>query len=119
MFTFIAEFLRAHDLDGKHAFELDLLAEELFTNFVKYGTGEGAIALALGLEPGAVVMRFRDFDAAPFDVTRPRALPADGPLRERKAGGLGLHLVQRLADGLDYHHDGRVSTVTVRKRLQA
>jgi serine/threonine-protein kinase RsbW len=119
VFTFIADFLRRHGLDAGHSFDLDLLAEELFTNTVKYGTGNGAIALGLDLEPGAIVLQLRDFGAEPYDVTRPRPLPADGPLAERKPGGLGLHLVQRIADRLDYDHDGHVSTITVRKRLSA
>ena len=118
MFTFIADFLRRHGLDAGHSFDLDLLAEELFTNTVKYGTGKGAIALGLDLEPDTIVLRLRDFGAQPYDVTRPRPLPG-GPLAERKPGGLGLHLVQRIADRLDYDHDGRVSTITVRKRLSA
>jgi serine/threonine-protein kinase RsbW len=119
IFEFIATFLRANGVEERHAFDLDLIAEELFTNMVKYGGGRGDIALGLAREPDAVLLVLRDFDADPYDVTRPRALPEDGPVRARRAGGLGLHLVQRMADGLDYRHEGRVSTVTVRKRIES
>jgi len=117
IFGFVAEFLRAERLDAGHAFDLDLIAEELFTNMVKYGGGAEPIAMALSREGDTVVLVLRDFDARPYDVTRPRALPADLPLSERRAGGMGLHLVQRIADRLEYHHDGRTGTITVRKRL--
>lgn len=117
IFGFIAEFLGSERLDGAHAFDLDLIAEELFTNMVKYGGGAQPIAMSLSREGNTVVLVLRDFDARPYDVTRPRALPTGAPLSERRAGGMGLHLVQRIADGLEYHHDGRDGTVTVRKRL--
>lgn len=117
IFAFIAEFLRERRLDSAHAFDLDLIAEELFTNMVKYGGGEADVALALRHEGDTVTLVFRDFDGDPYDVTRPSRLPADVPLPEQRSGGRGLHLVQRLADGLDYHHDGRIGTITVRKRL--
>lgn len=119
IFGFIGEFLRAERLDGQHAFELDLIAEELFTNMVKYGGGAEPIAMSLSREGDTVILVLRDFDGTPYDVTRPRTLPADAPLSERRAGGMGLHLVQRMADGLDYRHDGRTGTITVRKRIPA
>ena len=116
IFGMIAEFLRAEGLDAAHAFDLDLMAEELFTNMVKYGNGAEPVAIGLARDGDAVVLVLRDVGAPPWDVTRPRALP-DAPLDERRAGGLGLHLVQRLADRLEYHHDGHTGTVTVRKRV--
>lgn len=112
----IAEFLQAEGLDAAHAFDLDLMAEELFTNMVKYGNGAEPVSIGLGRDGDAVVLVLRDFGASPWDVTRPRALP-EAPIERRRAGGLGLHLVQRLADGLDYRHDGRSGIVTVRKRV--
>lgn len=117
IFAFIAEFLREQELDGTSAFELDLIAEELFTNMVKYGGGGADVSLGLARDGDVVTLVLRDFDGRPYDVTRPSPLPANVPLAERRAGGMGLHLVQRLADGLDYSHDGRIGTITVRKRL--
>jgi anti-sigma regulatory factor (Ser/Thr protein kinase) len=64
-----------------------------------------------------VTLVLRDFDPRPYDVTRPRDVSVQAPLHERRAGGLGLHLVQRMADGLEYRHDGRSGTITVTKRL--
>lgn len=120
IFAFIAEFLREHRLDSGHAFDLDLIAEELFTNMVKYGGGEAEVELRLAREGDIVTLVFRDFDGRPYDVTAARALPPrpdTARLADESFGGRGLHLVQRLADGLEYHHDGQVGTTTVRKRL--
>jgi len=115
--AFIAEFLTSERLDAAHAFDLDLIAEELFTNMVKYGGGREAIAVGLAREGDTVTLVLRDFDGHPYDVTNPRGVAVDAPLEARRPGGLGLHLVQRMADDLDYCHDGRTGTITVRKRL--
>lgn len=113
----IAAFLGREGIDAAHAFDLDLIAEELFTNMVKYGTGVGPVGMSIAREGDHVVLVFRDEGGQPFDVTRPRPLPTDVPLAQRRAGGLGLGLVQRMADGFDYRHDGRTGTTTVRKRI--
>jgi anti-sigma regulatory factor (Ser/Thr protein kinase) len=119
IFATIADFLREHGLDGGCAFDLDLIAEELFTNMVKYGGTGGDVGFALAKEGDVVTMVFRDIGGPPYDVTLPRPLPgADTPLAERRPGGLGLHLVQRIADRLDYRHDGRTGTITVTKRIR-
>ena len=119
IFATIAAFLREHGLDRGIAFDLDLIAEELFTNMVKYGGTGGDVGFALAKDGDVVTMVFRDIGGPPYDVTLPRPLPgADTPLASRRPGGLGLHLVQRIADGLDYRHDGRTGTITVTKRVR-
>src|SRR6185436_5207799 len=38
IYAFVREFLAGHQLAGEHAWSLDLIVEELFTNVVKYGS---------------------------------------------------------------------------------
>ena len=37
---------------------------------------------------------------------------------ERQPGGLGIHLVKKMADSLDYVYDNGTLTVTATKRLE-
>ena len=119
IFGFVAEFLEANGLPASAAYELDLVIEELFTNMVKYHP-QGAPEIEIGLTrlgPDVVAV-LRDFDVEPFDPTRAPQVDTARPLGERPTGGLGLHLVRRIARDLRYDYRDRSSTITVALRLE-
>lgn len=118
IYAFLRAFLAEHGLDEQHAWDLDVVAEELFTNMVKYGAGGDSIALALEWAAPTLTLRLRDFDAEPFDPNLAPEVDTSKPILERRAGGLGIHLVRKIADRLDYRREARTNTITVTKRLQ-
>ena len=114
IFGFVAGFLEANGFPASAAFELDLVIEELFTSMVKYHP-HGAPEIEIGLTrrgPDVVVV-LRDFDVEPFDPTRAPQVDLGGPPGERPTGGLGLHLVRRIARDIGYDYRDRSSTITV------
>jgi serine/threonine-protein kinase RsbW len=118
IFSFVHDFLAARGLDPELAFDLDLIAEELFTNQVKWGRADGPdILLGLDADAERVTLVVRDFDAERFDPTSAAPLDVGAPLEERRPGGLGIHLVRRIAEEVRYSYEDRVSTITVTKRL--
>ena len=118
IFAFVAEFLASEGIDGDRAFDLDLVVEELFTNMVKYSReGKDDIEIALAREADGLCLTLRDFNVERFDVTGTPDVDVSRPISERKAGGLGLHLVRRIADRFEYDYRNRTSTITVWKRL--
>jgi phosphoserine phosphatase RsbU/P len=113
VFGFIEDFLRAKSIDPDLREPVDFIVEELFTNMVKYNPGnEHDIALSLGCSQDVLSVRLTDFDVEPFDVTRAPAVDIDKPLAERQIGGLGLHLVRKMADTIHYEFADRRSTIT-------
>jgi len=113
VFQFIEDFLRVKSIDMNLREPVDFIVEELFTNMVKYNPGnEHDIALSLGCTAQVLTVRLTDFDVDPFDVTRGPAVDIDKPLQERQIGGLGLHLVRKMADTLRYEFADRRSTIT-------
>ncbi len=118
VFAFVDEFAAAHGISPDQSYDLALIIEELFTNMVRHGRG-GAdqISIDLEREDARVAVTLRDFDVEPFDVTRVKALDTSAPLSERRAGGMGLHFVKRLTDGMSYDYRDRTSTIKVTKRL--
>jgi len=115
---FIAGFLAARSLDAELREPVSFIVEELFTNMVKYNPGnEHDVALSLGHTPERLTVQLTDFDVEPFDVTKAPMVDIDKPLHERPIGGLGLHLVRRMADTLQYDYAERRSTITFTKTL--
>ncbi len=114
---FVEQFLSENGVDGEHAFDVELILEELFTNMVKYNGGREDIAIALGWHQPTLTMRLKDFGVDSFDPTARDAVDVSRPLEERRAGGLGIHFVRTIADDVRYEYVDRNSTITVRKKL--
>lgn len=119
IFAFLAEFAERQGLDEKTRLCIDLVAEELFTNTVKHGSGaDGRVRLSIEKVGGELQLELVDFDAEPFDPesVEPPALSA--PIQERKPGGLGIHLVRSMVDKVAYEYRGREMRVLVTKSLE-
>jgi len=120
IFDFVGGFFASEGLPRDQSPEIELILEELFTNMVKYAReGRRPIVIALSREGPSVQLVLRDFDVERFDVTHLAPVPdKDVPIHERTPGGLGLRLVQWLADSLSYDYSGRTSTITVVRKLE-
>ena len=117
VFGFTRRFYAAEGVPNGDRLVLDFCVEEIFTNLVKYNRGSHDIELALEREGDRMVARLTDFDVEPFDLTRAPEVDISLPATERKPGGLGLHLVRQLVDGLTYDYTNRESRITVTKNL--
>jgi len=112
IYRFSEDVMAAADIDESVRFPVHLAMEELFVNLVSYNPGARRdILIEVQVANGGVVVTITDHDAAEFDVTRARTVDTGASLRERKPGGLGLHLIQHMVDTLEYdYRDGRSRT---------
>ena len=103
------DIMAASGVDESVRFTVHLAMEELFVNLVHYNPGaHHDILVDVQTAGGKVVVTITDHDAAEFDVTKARPVDTGASLRERKPGGLGLHLIQHMVDTLEYdYRDGR------------
>jgi serine/threonine-protein kinase RsbW len=120
IFDFIDGFGAANGVPEQALFSVKFVVEELFTNMVKYSRSDGAGDVAIGLESagGRVVVRLTDSGVDPFDVTKAADADVSLGLDERAVGGLGLHLVKRMVDSLEYEYRDRQSIITFSKTLE-
>lgn len=119
IFEFVREVFAAKSVDAVNAFEVDLVIEELFTNMVKYSSeSSNDIAIRIDRKNDRLIICLTDSDVDPFDPTRAREVDTDRPLRDRKPGGLGIHLVRRMTESFDYEYRDRTSIITLVKKLE-
>ena len=119
IFDFTNEFAVAHRVNDKVRYVLDLAVEEFFTNMVKYNpSGQGDIEMRMSLNDHEIIVHLVDPDSSEFDVTRERSVDLHKSLANRKVGGLGVFLVQKLVENLHYHHQNRKSTISFRLPLE-
>ena len=114
-----AFFKNAGISDG-HRLPMHFAVEELFTNLVKYGSGgTQEILLDLKREQDRLVVSLTDFGVERFDIRTVPDVNVELELKDRKPGGLGIHLLKRMVDDVGYEYvDGR-STTTLVKALES
>ena len=119
IFEFMDSFFARAGVGDTHRLPMQFAVEELFTNLVKYSQG-GTREILLDLRRDGVrlVVSLTDFDVERFDIRSVPNVNVDLDLKDRKPGGLGIHLLKRMVDDVDYEYiDGR-STTTLVKRLE-
>jgi len=119
IFDFMDAFFLKHGVGDQHRMPMQFAVEELFTNLVKYSVG-GTKEIVIGLkcEGGKLVVSLTDFDVPRFDIRAVPDVDVNRDLKDRKPGGLGIHLLKRMVDDVGYEYvDGR-STTTFFKALE-
>ena len=116
IFEFTEGFFAGENVAESIRFPVHFVMEELFTNMVKYNPGNtNDILLDVGADNGGVKVQLTDFDVDNFDVSEIPDVDVEMPLEQRTPGGLGLHLIHKMVDSLNYQYEGRRSTVTFTK----
>jgi serine/threonine-protein kinase RsbW len=117
IFAFTAAAYERHRLAPELRPSVDLVIEELFTNMVKYGAGTGPVSIAITSVPAGVEVTMIEPDADYFDVTAAPPVDIARPAAEREPGKLGLHLIPRFVDAIDYGYSPaeRIGRITFRK----
>jgi serine/threonine-protein kinase RsbW len=97
----------------------NLAIEELVTNCIKYAyddTSEHIIEIELKLSAGELVVTVKD-DGHPFNPLELAEPDTSLPVEDRTIGGLGIHLLRKMSDGMEYARVGRENQLTLRKSL--
>jgi phosphoserine phosphatase len=118
IFAFTSESFARQGIDPEFLPVVDLAVEELFTNMVKYSTmSSAAVRIDLAMIDGGVEVTLTDYDVEPFDITQAPDADIQLPIEQRKPGGLGLHLIRRLVDSIEYEYsrESRQSRTRFRK----
>ena len=119
IFHFVERQLPRQNIGDRNAYAIKFVVEELFTNMVKYGKGSsGDITMRIDRTDGACSVTMIDDDVERFDVTKPPEVDISQPIESRTPGGLGIYLINKIVDTIDYKYVNRQSIITFSKRLE-
>ena len=116
----VAADLRLPERETDH---LLIAADEVFSNIAAYaypdGGGSVEVRLVKNADGTELAMTFSD-RGIPFDPLAVKPPDTAAPPADRRIGGLGIHIVRHLMDGVVYRRtdDGR-NVLTLAKRLSA
>ena len=118
IFEFTELFFEKESIQESVRYPVHFVMEELFTNMVKYNPEKSSdILLNVDNVNGGITVSLTDYDVDAFDVTAAREVDIESPVHERRVGGLGLHLIQKMVDSLEYDYKDRQSTITFTKGI--
>jgi len=114
---FIAERLEAAGCSMKQQAQMTIAAEEVFVNIALYAYGQsgGSATVRVSVDD-EVAVEFEDCGKPynPIDKKDPDiTVGADG----REIGGLGVFMVKKLMDSVEYKRAGEKNILTLKKKL--
>jgi len=116
---FVVERARAAGLDEHAVWEVQLAVDEAATNVIQHSYAEHVGTLTVQAETVdgelRITLRDRGVPFNPLEVPEP---DLESPLEERKTGGLGLYLMRKLMDSVDWHFGDGENVLTMTKRIR-
>ncbi len=110
------KFLEERNIIATAVNHAHLVMEEMGTNILKYGYDDRAshqILLRVEVQAGAVLVVLED-DGHEFNPLAAPEPDLNLPLEEREPGGLGIHLVRKLASQVEYERRGPRNRLAIR-----
>ena len=113
---FVVTSARDAGFPARRIMEIELAVEEALVNIINYAYPDqdnGDVELKCGLEDQErFIIEIRD-SGVPFDVGSQSDPDLDANIAERKIGGLGIFLVRKMADEMQYKREGEENVLTL------
>ena len=119
--SFVNEALEAADCPVRTQLQVDVAVEEVFVNIASYaypdpGTGTACVRAEILRDPRAVLLTFGD-RGTPYDPTAKPDPDVTLPAEARQIGGLGIYLVKKTMDRVEYRRENGSNLLTLLKRF--
>jgi sigma-B regulation protein RsbU (phosphoserine phosphatase) len=119
--TFVKQFLTQAGLDRKETLRLQLALEEVVVNVMNYAyppESHGDIIVEAALNENRIKFTISDSGAAFDPTTEARNVDTTLSAEERPIGGLGILLIRKLVDSINYERINGRNILTLRKMMQ-
>ena len=115
----LEQFATAHKIPDRKLHDVQLALEEHLTNLLHYGYddhGEHQIQIRLRLAEAELRLEVAD-DGRSFNPLTHPAPDLSLPLAERPIGGLGIHMIRKSLDGVEYRREDGKNILVMIKRI--
>lgn len=114
--AFVEEYLKEKGISMKTLVKFQMAVDEIYSNICYYsGAGEVTVGVRVeeeSVERRKVVLYFED-DGIPYNPLEKPDPDVEEPLEQRKAGGLGIYLVKKRMDTMEYAFAGGRNCLTL------
>lgn len=117
--TYVEEELDIMDCPDTLKAKIMVAVEEVFLNIANYAYGEGKGSMRLEIlsdDENNVELVFKD-RGIPFDPLAKKDPKLDESLEERNIGGLGIFMVKKIMDYVEYRYEDGQNIFTMRKKI--
>ncbi len=118
--AFVNAQLAAHACSTRVQRQIDIAIDELFGNIAYYAynpdVGAATVRVELKDDPLAVVITFID-NGVPYDPLKKADPDTSLTAEERDIGGLGIYMVKKSMDSVDYEYKDGQNILTITKNL--
>lgn len=115
----VADVARDGGFQEKIIYSLQLAADEAASNIIEHayeGVSDGALYVNCDMNGDIIVITLRDTGKS-FNPAKVKEPDLKADLSERQIGGLGVYLMRKLMDSVDYEssQSGNILTMTKRR----
>lgn len=117
---FVDAQLEEYDCPMRAMIQLNVAIDELFGNIAHYAynpeTGLATVKVEVTKDPMAVIITFID-KGVPYDPLKKEDPDVTKPIEEREIGGLGIYMVKKSMDEINYEYKDGKNILTIKKNL--
>lgn len=118
--AFVDGQLETMDCSMKAQMQIDVAVEEIYVNIANYAyapeTGKAYISVQPDPDNASVTIEFRD-NGIPFDPLAKADPDVTLSAEERNIGGLGIYMVKKSMDALEYSRKDGQNILTITKKF--
>lgn len=111
--AFFEEQLTAAGAPAKTIAQVNVAVDEIFSNIARYSRAKKVTVSCL-IEGKSAILRFED-DGVPYDPTKTSEPDITLSAEDREIGGLGLFMVKKIMDRVEYACLGGCNVLTLEK----
>lgn len=119
---FVDEMLEEYGCSMKEQMAIDVAVDELFANIAHYAynpeTGYATVKVDVVKEPLSVVITFID-NGKPYDPLAKADPDTTQSIEEREIGGMGIFIVKKSMDAVNYEYKDGKNILTIKKNFTA